>query len=447
MREKELRRLFERLVVIAAAPMPLAASVSSCSGNTAMGGATGGAGDASVTGGGGSSSTTTSQGLGGFLGTVVMTGGTRANGGSSSTSTSQGLGGFLGTVVMTGGTSAVGSTVSGAGGFLGTVILLGGSTSMNSAPQRVTCPDAVSNSTGGVGIIPCQPPFCVQADTSALGTSALDQTTCTSLCGPSFVIACAALGPSAPSVLKCYPDCTGRRPDGLTDVESFCDDELGQYFSEVAHLEAASVTAFRALGRQLKAFGAPRSLRRAARQAARDEIRHARLGRTLAERFGGRYVRPNIGSIRDVTLETLARENAVEGCVRETYGALLATYQARHALDPEVRAAMQRIALDETRHAAIAWSIARWVEPKLDPDARARVRGARQAAASDLMRELRYEAPERLQRMAGVPATNTAQTMAAALAEQLWVSPLSGHENTNHDTPAPARFESPMSIA
>jgi len=418
MREKELRRLFERLVVIVAAPVPLAAAVSACSGRTAMVGETGG--DGSTTGGGGSSSTSTSKGVGGFLGTVVMTGGAHASGGSSQTTTSKGLGGFLGTIAMTGGTVAVGSTVSGVGGFLGTVILLGGSSSMTSAPLHVTCPDAVMNGTGGAGIAMCQPSFCVQADTSGLGTSPLDRTTCGSLCGVG-VLSCATMGASAPSVLKCYPDCTGRRPDGLADVETFCDNELGQYFSEIAHLEAASVAAFRALGRQLKRFGAPRALRRAARQAARDEIRHARLGRALAERFGGRYARPNIGSLRDVTLETLARENAVEGCVRETYGALLATYQARQALDPEVRTAMQEIARDETRHAAIAWSIARWVEPKLEPEARERVREAQRGAALDLMRELGYQAPVQLQATAGVPAANIARHMARALAAELWV--------------------------
>jgi hypothetical protein len=208
---------------------------------------------------------------------------------------------------------------------------------------------------------------------------------------------------------------------GLNEVQSFCDDELGQYFSEVAHLEAASVAAFRALGRQLTAFGAPRRLRRGAKRAARDEIHHARLGRALAERFGGRYVRPSVSAQCDVTLETLARENATEGCVRETYGALLATYQARQAGDPEVRKAMTQIARDETRHAAIAWAIASWVEPKLDAEAQARVRDARQRAAQELTRELGCEAPAKLQSAAGVPAANVAQQLARSLAGELWV--------------------------
>ena len=50
----------------------------------------------------------------------------------------------------------------------------------------------------------------------------------------------------------------------------------------------------------------------------------------------------------------IARENAEEGCVRETFGALLAAHQAAYACDPEVREVMTRIAGDELRHAALA---------------------------------------------------------------------------------------------
>ena len=425
MRERELKQLFERLILVAVAPVPL---VTSCAGVTqGVADATGGSletGGSMPTGGGGSSATTTAKGLGGFLGTVVMTGGTNGDGGSSSTATTRGLGGFLGTVAMTGGTRGDGgssstATTNGIGGFLG----VGGASA-----RVVTCPDSTVSNTGGAGntggtgiVIGCgSGALCVEADISGLGTSALDSALCSTLCGvPTF--ACTALTTTTPTILKCTMPCTGRRPDGLTDVESYCDDELGQYFSEIAHLEAASVAAFRALGRQLTRFGAPRSLRQAVRQAARDEIHHARLGRRLAERFGGRYVSPSVSAKRDVTLETVARENAVEGCVRETYGALLAKYQAHQAADPEVRKAMRQIARDETRHAAIAWAIARWVEPRLDADARQRVHAARNKAVLDLMSELGYQAPETLQQTAGVPAAGAARGLARALASELWV--------------------------
>jgi hypothetical protein len=62
------------------------------------------------------------------------------------------------------------------------------------------------------------------------------------------------------------------------------------------------------------------------------------------------------------SLEELAVENAVEGCVRETYGALTAIWQARTAKDPSVAAAVRRIARDETRHAALSWANQRSLE-------------------------------------------------------------------------------------
>jgi hypothetical protein len=206
-------------------------------------------------------------------------------------------------------------------------------------------------------------------------------------------------------------------------MQSLDCDDLGTYFSEVAYLEAASVAAFRALGRQLRTHGAPPSLRRAARRAARDEIRHARLTRKLAVRFGGRYVAPQVSAKPAAALETIALENATEGCVRETYGALLATYQAQNARDTQVRRVMRQIAHDETQHAALAWRIAHWVEPRLDPAARQRIAAARRASVASLYQELDYQASERLTAVAGVPSATHARRLANALRGELWAFP------------------------
>jgi hypothetical protein len=46
----------------------------------------------------------------------------------------------------------------------------------------------------------------------------------------------------------------------------------------------------------------------------------------------------------------------------ETYGASLAHHQALCARDPQVRAVMTAIAEDETRHAALSWQVAHWLE-------------------------------------------------------------------------------------
>jgi rubrerythrin len=167
-------------------------------------------------------------------------------------------------------------------------------------------------------------------------------------------------------------------------------------------------------------YGAPKSLRRATRRAARDEIRHARITRELAVRFGGRYVPPQVTAKPAPSLETIARENAAEGCVRETYGALIATYQAQVATDPQVRRVMREIARDETRHAALAWRIARWADKCLDPRAKQRVRAARQASIETLFGELDYQVSQSLAKVAGVPSGAQARQLAGALSSELW---------------------------
>jgi hypothetical protein len=167
----------------------------------------------------------------------------------------------------------------------------------------------------------------------------------------------------------------GRRPGALADAAPVrCDDAEGAWLASVAHLEAASVVAFRRLRRELASFGAPRALVRAAARAARDEARHARVTSALARRRGAKAPPVRTGRARGPrSIEDLAVENAVEGCVRETYGALVATRQASRAEDPRVARAMARIAEDETRHAALAWAIAEWAAPRLGDAGRARV--------------------------------------------------------------------------
>ena len=434
MRHRELKRLF-RQIVLAAAPVPLGTLASACAGHMEVGNDAGNGGSSGGSGvtlggkaatGGSGTAIHSSTGVGGFLGTVALVGGSASTGGSSSANTSPGVGGFLGTVALVGGSASTGgsntrTTTSGVGGFLGTVALVGGASATGGASGTVPCPDAVMNGTGGASsILNCAGPFCVVAGATALDASTLDRTTCTTLCGDQRVLSCELQTSSGPTLLKCNPDCTGRRPDGLAPMQAVGSDDLGTYFTEVAHLEAASVAAFRALGRQLGVHGAPQSLRQAARRAARDEIRHARMTRKLAERFGGRYVPPQVTAQPAPSLETIAVENATEGCVRETFGALVATYQAQCAIDPQVRKAMQCIARDETRHAALAWRIARWAEPRLDAPARHRVRLARQSCVESLLRDLQYQASENLKTVAGVPQGNVAQRLAQSLSSELW---------------------------
>jgi len=180
------------------------------------------------------------------------------------------------------------------------------------------------------------------------------------------------------------------------------------------------VIAFRVLRDELRAAGAPKALLRAAGRAARDEIRHARATGALARRFGGTPRAAAVARGARRSLEAIALENAVEGCVRETYGALLATRQAQLASDPVVRAAMMRIARDETRHASLSWRVGRWLETRLDPAARSNVEQAKQRAAREQRLALANEPDCCFADVAGLPSPAEAVQLAEHMQRLLW---------------------------
>lgn len=223
-------------------------------------------------------------------------------------------------------------------------------------------------------------------------------------------------------VVKGDGNCTiGRRPEGLRNGRE-CGAGLGPWLADIARLEAASVVAFERLAGELEAFGAPASLVAMARESAADEVRHARVTAKLARRHGGVVEAPCVDDVPVRRLFEIARENAVEGCVRETFGALVATYQREHAESADLRAAMRVIAVDETKHSALSWEIAAWVEPLLEEAERRAVAAARAEAAADLRRALHEEPHADVARLAGVPSAERALAMFDAAAEALWAA-------------------------
>jgi hypothetical protein len=221
---------------------------------------------------------------------------------------------------------------------------------------------------------------------------------------------------------KPSPNCSvGRRPPGLLpEAPCTSSNAVARFWTEAARLEAASVGAFRRLRRELGRHGAPRTLLDAARRAAREEIVHARMVSQLALAFGATPARVRTSHLPLRDLETIAIENAIEGCVRETYGALVAFWQARTASDPRVREVYRRIAEDELSHAALAFRIASWIEGQLEPAGRERVLAARAKGVETLMSELETEVSSELATLAGVPEPKAAIALARQLRRSLW---------------------------
>ncbi|HEU4535488.1 MAG TPA: ferritin-like domain-containing protein, partial [Polyangiaceae bacterium] len=180
--------------------------------------------------------------------------------------------------------------------------------------------------------------------------------------------------------------CSGRRPAGLGEQAVGSAGALARYLERQAYLEGASVEAFERFALELAALGAPAELVARARRAREDEVRHHALLVALGRRFDPDFAcaEPLAAPARPRSLYEFALENAIEGCVRETWGALLACHQAARADDGAVRFASQLIANDETRHAELSWATHAWLLGRLSAGERATIEAAMQAAAAEL---------------------------------------------------------------
>ena len=216
----------------------------------------------------------------------------------------------------------------------------------------------------------------------------------------------------------------GRRPDGYRDANE-CHPTAAGWLARVATLEAASVVAFERLVDALTRLRAPRELIASARRAIGDEIRHARLATRLVQRLDPsvRVAAPQLAEVAAPTLARLAHENAVEGQVGETFGALAATCQARAASDPVIRSVFGAIARDEARHAALAHQLQPWLESQLSPADRLEVARARRDATSRILdSRVGGELPARDRAVLGLPDPRRLAMAAASLFAELPVS-------------------------
>lgn len=195
----------------------------------------------------------------------------------------------------------------------------------------------------------------------------------------------------------------------------------GAFLARAAHDEAASVHAFTALARELAGHGAPAGLLARIEAARGDEERHAAVVGGLALARGAEARSPSVVEMAARDLLAIAVENAVEGCVGETWAALVAAHQARYAAEAEVREVYAEIAADEARHAELAWSIDAWLMEQLSASERAAVAAARAAAVGRLCAAAGVAAEHDAgARLLGVPSQARARDLLAGLDAELW---------------------------
>jgi len=224
-------------------------------------------------------------------------------------------------------------------------------------------------------------------------------------------LACSIAVTSGGRELNCYDQCPGgRRPEGYGGERANATTSLGRAFARLAQLESVSIPAFGRLAGELDRLGFARDLVRRAKDAQRDEVRHARDTWQLARRFGAAPSRlERMPAARERSLFELALENVEEGCVREAFGAVVAAHQAERAHDPEVRRVMGDIARDEAEHAELAWAIHGEAMARLDDRERSAIEAAYERACRTLEIEVaRAENGDDLRDAAGIPSRDAA---------------------------------------
>lgn len=151
--------------------------------------------------------------------------------------------------------------------------------------------------------------------------------------------------------------------------------EIIAHYLHSGLMEHAAVAAFARFALQLMGLGAPKDLVLRAITAQADELRHAELCFSVATHCGGGLEPGQLEldralaalSPRDVLVTTL-----LEGCIGETVAAALAEEAALLCTDPALKAMHRQIALDEARHARLAWHSVQWLlraYPELKPEA------------------------------------------------------------------------------
>lgn len=211
---------------------------------------------------------------------------------------------------------------------------------------------------------------------------------------------------------------SGARPPLRT--RSRFDPATSSWVSHAAGLERLSVHAFAHLGRQLDRFRAPLVLRQRVQRARNDERRHARQMTALGRELG---VAPRVVQValpERLSLVDLAIENAVHGCLEETWGALLLHHQATTAPRGAHRHLFATIAKDEMRHAALSWDLHTWAMGRLSTGDQARVLAAMATGLDALRARAAQPVEATLVSTLGLPDLETAKALFAALEAQLF---------------------------
>lgn len=161
----------------------------------------------------------------------------------------------------------------------------------------------------------------------------------------------------------------GAGVDAPSDTSEHVIERAARAWLDDALEEHASIAAFSRATLELMALGAPANLLAEYQRASLDEIRHARACFALVSALRGQDVSAGpleVEGPRD-DLDAIVADVFWGGCVGESIAALCAQRALRDCTWEPARAALARIAEDEARHAALAWSTLSFLG-ELDPE-------------------------------------------------------------------------------
>mmetsp|Transcript_8416 Transcript_8416/g.15377 ORF Transcript_8416/g.15377 Transcript_8416/m.15377 type:complete len:397 (-) Transcript_8416:83-1273(-) len=156
-------------------------------------------------------------------------------------------------------------------------------------------------------------------------------------------------------------DWTGQKEEAAP--ENTKDQGLAAHFLSVGLSEHASVASFSRVVLELMQLGAPAGLVNRTLVAAQEEIRHAQMAFSLAKTWSSQAfaLSPLEGlEFRPITLEEFADQTVREAVEGETPAALKAALALRFAQHGGVRDFLAAVAVEERRHAELAWATLAW---------------------------------------------------------------------------------------
>lgn len=242
---------------------------------------------------------------------------------------------------------------------------------------------------------------------------------------PSTLVSCEVEYTAIHSPYTCPKPVAGRLPNGvqLKNGEVATQSSvniLGQYLAGMAAMETAAITAFEYLTRELEAYDAPEALIACAREAVVEETRHAEMTGLLSASYGAEVSEVQVDDFCLRSLYEIALENAVEGCVNETFAAACGLWQSESAELEVFRQVIAHITEEEMGHAKLSWDIHQWVMPQLSEREQEQIRVAQIEAIEHLVVDFKQESNPELQKAFGLPTRDDAARLFTQLKESVW---------------------------